>query len=99
MVLGQEHLVCRLHQALYGLKQASRSWYINIDTFLKTHGLNSCFVDPNIYFKRVHPSLVIIASYVDDTFFFGNDLPLLFSPKKPLSSAFEMVDLGEIHSC
>ena len=97
MVLGQEHLFCHLHQALYGLKQASRSWYINIDTFLKTHGFNSCFVDPNIYIKRVHPSFVTIALHVDNTLLYGNDLPLPLSARKLSFPAFEMLDLGEIH--
>ena len=99
IILGKEHLVCRLHRALYGLKQASRAWYIKIDQFLRSKGFIACFADPNLYVKKEGNCFIILALYVDDTILVSNHIAFMEYIKKILSSAFEMVDLGEIHSC
>ena len=99
IITGKEHLVCRLHRALYGLKQASRAWYIKIDQFLTSKEFVACCSDPNLYVKKEGNCFIILALYVDDTILVSNNITFLEAIKKLLSTAFEMVDLGEVHSC
>ena len=59
-------LVCRLKKSLYGLKQALRAWYAKIDSFLLSLNFVRCNSDPNVYWKLIHGSLMIIFLYVYD---------------------------------
>ena len=65
-------LVCRLNKSLYGLKQAPRAWYAKIDGFLLSLSFVRCIYNPNVYFKLIHGSLMIIFLYVDDLLITGS---------------------------
>ena len=53
-------LVCRLKKSLYGLKQAPRAWYAKIDSFLLSLNFVRCKLDPNVYLKLIHGSLLLL---------------------------------------
>ena len=40
VILGKEHLVCKLKRSLYGLKQVPRQWYKKFDAFMLKNGFN-----------------------------------------------------------
>jgi hypothetical protein len=60
--------VCRLKKALYGLKQAPRAWYSRMDNYLTRLGFSKSHADPNLYYKVMDNSPVILLLYVDDLF-------------------------------
>jgi hypothetical protein len=62
-----------LKKALYGLKQAPRAWYARMDNYLTRLGFSKSHADPNLYYKVVDNSLVIILLYVDDLFIIGEE--------------------------
>ena len=91
------HKVCRLRKSLYGLKQSARCWNAVIDDYLKTNGYTSSPADRCIYIKTIDEIVVLIALFVDDTIICCNNLQVLSTEKKMLSTKFEMDDQGEIH--
>ena len=96
MVHGKESHVCRLKEALYGLKQAPRARYSRIDGYLLRLGLTKSDADPNLYYKVVGNSQLLLALYVDDLFLIGAE-QLIVGCKRELTSEFEMKDLGLMH--
>ena len=64
--------MCRLNKSFYGLKQSPRAWYAKIDGFLPSISSARCKSDPNVYFKLIHGSLMIIFLYVDDLLITGS---------------------------
>jgi hypothetical protein len=92
----RETHVCRLKKALYGLKQDPRSWYAQIDCYLKRLGFYNSYADPNLYYNIVNVSPMILLLYVDDLFLIGVE-PLIIQCKKELAFEFDMKDLGLMH--
>jgi hypothetical protein len=88
--------VCRLKKALYGLKQAPRAWYARIDSYLIIFGFSKSHADPNLYYKVVKKSPVILLLYVDDLFLTGEE-SLITQCKKEPTSEFDMKYLGLMH--
>ena len=72
-----------------------------IDSYLKLCEFKQSSADPCIYFKitvvNKREIIIIIAIYVDDTILCSNDITVLISMKKQLSTRFEMDDRGEVH--
>ena len=52
-----------------------------------------------MYVKRSRKSLLILSLYVDDILLAGNDMQMIITTKRWLSSIFEMKDMGEIIMC
>jgi hypothetical protein len=67
----RETHVCILKKALYGLKQAPRAWYAGIDSYLRRLGFSKSHVDPNLYYKVVNNTYMILLLYVEDFFMIG----------------------------
>ena len=60
--------VCILKKSLYGLKQTLRAWYTIMDNYLTRLGFSKSHADPNLYYKVMDNSPVILLLYVDDLF-------------------------------
>jgi hypothetical protein len=88
--------VCRLKKVLYGLKQAPRAWYARMDNYLTRLGFSKNHADPNLYYKVVGNTPVILLLYVDNLFITGEE-SLIIQCKKELASKFDMKDLGLMH--
>jgi hypothetical protein len=65
--------ICRLKKSLYGLKQALRAWYARMDSYLTRLSFSKIHADPNLYYKVVDNTLVILLLYVDDLFITGEE--------------------------
>jgi len=59
VVLGDEHMVCRLKKSLYRLKQAPKQWYIKFDTFMYNNGFHKSDKDRCCYFKKFFDSYCV----------------------------------------
>jgi hypothetical protein len=88
--------VCRLKKALYGLKQAPRAWYARIDSYLIRLGFSKSHADPNLYYKVVDNTHVILLFYFDDLFL-TSAKSLITQCKKELASEFDMKYLCFMH--
>ncbi|OMO58188.1 Integrase, catalytic core [Corchorus capsularis] len=92
---GQERKVCKLKRSIYGLKQSSRQWYLRFHQAIIQNGFEMIEEDHCVYVKRSKGSFVILSLYVDDILLAGNDMEMIVTTKKWLSSNFEMKDMGE----
>ena len=63
----------QIKRALYGLKQAPRTQYARLDKNLTKLGYSKGMVDSNLYWKEIDDGLMILAIFVDDIIFGGND--------------------------
>ena len=96
VVHGKESHVCRLKKSLYGLKKEPRAWYSRIDNYLLSLGFTKSDADPNLYYKVVGDSPLILVLYVDDLFLIGAEQQIARC-KRELTSEFEMKDLDLMH--
>jgi hypothetical protein len=96
-VLGREDKDYRLKKSLYGLKQGPRAWYSRIDKYFQDYGLIKSLSDPNIYILQSGQDILIVALYVDDLIYIGNNVELFQKFKSHMIAEFEMTDLGELH--
>ncbi|MCO5567515.1 hypothetical protein L7F22_021209 [Adiantum nelumboides] len=95
VILGKEHLVCKLNRSLYGLKQASRQWYKKFDVFMFKHGYKRSHADHCLYTKLDEDgSSIILVLYVDDMLIAAKKRSTVDALKQELKSAFSMKDLG-----
>ena len=97
VVEGKENLVCLLHKSLYGLKQSARCWNEELDSTLKKMKFRQSSFDPCIYVKSEEGSIFIIAVYVDDMIFGGEDEETISKMKKVVAKKFDVEDMGELH--
>jgi hypothetical protein len=92
---GKKGYVCLLLKTLYGLCQSPREWYKTIATLLLRMGFGACQADCSVF---VHENGLIIIVYVDDIILFGKDKQLVAHAKQDLCNAYEMRDMGDLHS-
>ena len=92
---GKEHMLCKLKRSIYGLNQASRAWNTCFDTAVKSFGFEQCLDESCVYKKWNGDKVVFLVLYVDDILLIGNNVGLMNSVKKGLSTNFDMKDLGE----
>ncbi|XJO76440.1 hypothetical protein BDV3_006959 [Batrachochytrium dendrobatidis] len=76
--------VGKLQKALYGLKQSPHKWNEILVQECTNLGFIQCISDPCIMIKRDQHLFVMIAIYVDDILFIGNNRPYLDEAKKDL---------------
>lgn len=95
-VPGCEHLVCYLRRSLYELKQSPRTWYQEIDTYLRQSGWSRSMADPNLYFLREGPDILILMLFVDDLLITGSNPARIQQMKLLLGDKYRMKDLGEV---
>ena len=92
--------VLRLNKALYGIKQAPREWHIEIDTFIKSLGYQSCIKDTCLYYKQSRTrQVIIIGIFVDDilSMFNDNDKNEWYLDEQKLKAKYDISDLGDLH--
>jgi len=92
--IGEEQKVLRLKKALYGLKQAPRAWNTRLDEYFRKDGFEQCPFEHALYVKKNQGNLLLVAVYVDDVIFMGNDKRMLEEFKKAMTREFEMTDMG-----
>lgn len=93
---GSENKVYPLLKSLYGLKQAFRAWYQLFDNFLLSQSFTKCGVDPNVYFKRSHNSILLLGLYIDDLILISDNLEFLTITKSLFAQRFSMTDDNDI---
>jgi Reverse transcriptase (RNA-dependent DNA polymerase) len=93
MKVGKEHKVLKLKKTLYGLKQAPRAWNTRIDKYFKENGFIQCPYEHVLYVKKKEYKLLVVAIYVDDLIFMGDNLGMV-EKFKEMKREFEMTDLG-----
>lgn len=86
--------VCKLKKALYGLKQAPRAWYMKMDNYLLSQGLQKSQADFNLYYQEINGKLTLLLLYVDDVYLSGNDTERIALIRSDIQKEFEMADLG-----
>jgi hypothetical protein len=94
MNVGKEEKVLKLKKALYGLKQAPRAWNTRIDTYFKENGFKQCPYEHALYVKKNGSNMLLVALYVDDLIFLGNNCQMIEEFKGTMTREFEMTDLG-----
>jgi transposase InsO family protein len=98
IIKGEEDKVYKLRKALYGLKQAPRAWYSQIDGYFQRHGFLKSKSEPTLYVKHQgNTDILIIALYVDDLVFTGNNAKMIEEFKVEMMKRYEMSDLGLLH--
>lgn len=91
-----EHLVCHLRCSLYGLKQSPRTWYQEINSYLRQFGWSRSNADPNLYFLRDKGDLLILMLFVDDLLLTGSNSFRIRQIKALLGEKYKMKDLGAV---
>ncbi|GAU29778.1 hypothetical protein TSUD_161830 [Trifolium subterraneum] len=94
MKVGKEEKVLKLKKALYGLKQAPRAWNTRINTYFKENGFKQCPNEDGLYVKKNGSNMLLVALYVDDLIFLGNNGQMIEEFKGTMTREFEMTDLG-----
>ena len=94
-VKKQGREVCRLKRSIYGPKQASRQWHFKFHKAIISIGFKVMEEDHCVYVKRSGKSLLILSLYVDGILLARNDMEMIVTTKRWLSSIFEMKDMGE----
>ena len=92
--IWEEKKVLKLKKALYGLKQAPRGWNTRIDTYFKENGYKQCPHEHSHYTKKSGGDVILVALYVDDLIFSGNNNEMIEEFKSTMTREFEMTDLG-----
>ena len=92
-----DNMVWKLLKSLYGLKQSPRTWYRELDAFLKTLRFTRTVSDHSIYVRNDKGGLIIVGVYVDDLTIAAARLDTLVRFKTEMSERYEMKDLGELH--
>jgi hypothetical protein len=88
--------VYRLKKYLYRLKKAPRAWYARIDNYLMRLCFSKIHANPNLYYKVMKNTPVILLLYVDDLFLAG-EKSLIIQCKKELDYEFDMKYLSLMH--
>ena len=94
MKIGEKKKVLKLKKALYGLKQALRAWNTRIDTYFKENGYKHCPHENSLYTKKSGGNVILVALYVDNLIFSGNNDEMIEEFKSTMTREFEMTDLG-----
>nr|KYP75184.1 Retrovirus-related Pol polyprotein from transposon TNT 1-94 [Cajanus cajan] len=93
---GEEEKVLKLKKVLYGLRQAPRAWNERIDTYFRNNGYCQCPYEHALYLKKSGRDILLVALYVDDLIFMGNEVGLVRNFKEVMMKEFEMTDLGSM---
>jgi Reverse transcriptase (RNA-dependent DNA polymerase) len=93
MKLGKEHKVLRFKKALCGLKQTPRAWNTRINSYFKKNSFKQCPFETTIYIKARKDKLLIVALYMDDLIFIGNNQRLIDVFEREMRLEFEMTGL------
>ena len=91
---GKEHMLCKFKRSIYGLKQASRAWNTCFDNAVKSFGFEQCLDESCVYKKWNGDKVVFLVLYVDDILLIGNNVGLMNSVKKWLSTNSHHWDQG-----
>ena len=92
--IGEEKKVLKLKKALYELKQAPRAWNTRIDIYFKENRYKQCPHEHSLYTKKSGGNVILVALYVDDLIFSGNNDEMIEEFKNTMTREFEMTDLG-----
>lgn len=81
-------MVCRL-------KKAPREWYERLDGYLTKIGFKKGETDCNLFIRETSEGLLLVAIFVDDIIFGGNE-KISAEFTKEMHSEFEMSMIGPI---
>jgi len=77
------------------LKQSPRAWYFRFYEAIISFRLSMISENHCVYVKKTIEGIMFLTLYVDDVLLVGNNMEMIQTTKKWLSSAFEMKDMGE----
>lgn len=87
---------CRLLKSIYGLEQAPRMWYKKISASLTGLAFIQSNADENAFLCENNNGKMVLALYVDDCLFVGNDMNEMRRVEKELSMDYSMKNLGAL---
>ncbi|KAI0999135.1 hypothetical protein K3495_g9059 [Podosphaera aphanis] len=87
--------VARLNRCINGLRQSPGEWYFRLIEYILPHGFVSSKFDPCVLLHR--SGNLIVAIYVDDIVFVGDQGKLIDEVVGLLKSGFEVNDMGTLH--
>lgn len=80
-----------------GLNNLSpRTWYQEIDNYLRASGWTRSIADPNLYFLHSNSNILILMLFVDDLLITGSDPHQIQQMKTLLGEKYKMKDLGAV---
>ena len=92
---NEAYLVCLLADAEnISFEEAVRAWNTHIDTYLKENGYKQCPHEHALYTMKSGGNVILVALYVDDLIFSGNNDEMIEEFKNTMIREFEMTDLG-----
>ena len=94
MKIREEKKVLKLKKVLYRLKQVPRAWNSRINTCFKENGYKQCPHEHALFSKKSGGNVILVALYVDDLIFSGNNDEIIEEFKSTMTREFEMTDLG-----
>lgn len=96
-LLNISNKVFKLNKSLYGLKQASRQWFVKLTKELIHQDYVQSKNDYSLFIKKQGHYITIIAVYVDDIIFTGNNTAEIQNIKQHLDNVFSIKNLGKLH--
>ena len=85
---GEEDKIFRLKRSIYGLAQSSKVWYFRFNEAIVSFGLDMVFKEHCVYVKKTTEGVMFITLYVDDILLAGNNMEMMKTTKRWLSSIF-----------
>ena len=77
-----------IKKGMYGLVQASRLYFLKFTKYMKELGFQQCPSEQCLFFKWGKRSMLILATYVDDSIIFGQ--------REDINDFFESIELFKI---
>jgi Reverse transcriptase (RNA-dependent DNA polymerase) len=93
MKVRKEHKVLKLKKALYGLKQTPRAWNTHIDKYFKENEFIQYPYEHVLYVKKKEGKLLVVAIYIDDLIFMGDNLGMVEKFEEEMKREFKMTDM------
>ena len=94
---GKEDWVGRLNKPLYSLMQVTRGWNQCLHHTMVDNGYLRVSVDHCIYIQSSKLGMLLVAIHIDNMCTAVSSPAEMQSLKNNLKSAFDLVDLGEVH--
>lgn len=91
-----DNMVCLLIKSLYGLKQAGRNWYGHLRSHLESMDFKVSSFDSCLFVKEWEGSFGYVCIWVDDIYYYCQDLKFFDWFKDAMSAGLTIGDIGPL---